>query len=150
MSQAHPAEVMHITFTAGGSGYTGSRGENMKTVIGPVTGEGVAAFFFFSWIIQLLRNSIVAGHLGLLKPLSYLQAAGLWFLITLLFAWVGIRAGAMPTCAVKPGIGRRSAAGWKPASGKPWPVGPKVRPMLSVRDWARRSRRRSSANSGTG
>jgi len=65
----------------------------MKTVIGLVTGGGVAAFFFFSWIIQMLWNSIVAGHLGLLKPLSYLQAAGLWFLVSLLFAWVGIGAG---------------------------------------------------------
>jgi hypothetical protein len=57
-----------------------------------VTGGGVAAFFFFSWIIQLLWNSIVVGYLGLLKPLTYLQAAGLWFLLILLFAWVGIGA----------------------------------------------------------
>jgi len=64
----------------------------MKWVGGLVTGGGIAAFFFFSWIIQLLFNSIVVGHLGLFKPLSYLQAAGLWFLITLLFAWVGIGA----------------------------------------------------------
>jgi len=64
----------------------------MKWVGGLVTGGGIAAFFFFSWIIQMLFNSIVVGHLGLFKPLSYLQAAGLWFLITLLFAWVGIGA----------------------------------------------------------
>ena len=43
----------------------------MKTVIGLVTGGGVAAFFFFSWIIQMLWNSIVAGHLGLLKSLLH-------------------------------------------------------------------------------
>ena len=66
----------------------------MRTVIGLITGGGVAAFFFFSWVIQMLWNSIVYGHLGLFKPLSYLQAAGLWFLITLLFAWTGIGAGA--------------------------------------------------------
>lgn len=65
----------------------------MRWIIGLVTGGGIAAFFFFSWIIQMLWNSIVAGHLGLLKPLSYLQAAGLWFLVSLLFAWVGIGAG---------------------------------------------------------
>lgn len=65
----------------------------MRWIGGLVTGGGVAAFFFFSWIIQMLFNSIVVGHLGLFKPLSYLQAAGLWFLITLLFAWVGIGAG---------------------------------------------------------
>jgi hypothetical protein len=41
----------------------------------------------------MLWNSIVVGHLGLLKPLTYLQAAGLWFLLILLFAWTGIGAG---------------------------------------------------------
>ncbi len=61
--------------------------------IGWLFGGGVAAFFFFSWIIQLLFNSIVVGQLGLFeKPLSYWQVAGLWFLITLAFAWVGIGA----------------------------------------------------------
>jgi hypothetical protein len=64
----------------------------MKWVGGLVTGGGIAAFFFFSWIIQMLFNSIVVGHLGLFKLLNYWQAAGLWFLITLLFAWVGIGA----------------------------------------------------------
>jgi hypothetical protein len=32
----------------------------------------------------------VIGHLGLFKALSYWQAAGLWFLVILLFAWTGI------------------------------------------------------------
>jgi len=64
----------------------------MRLIIGLVTGGGIAAFFFFSWVIQMLWNSIVYGHLGLFKPLSYLQAAGLWFLVSLLFAWVGIGA----------------------------------------------------------
>jgi hypothetical protein len=65
----------------------------VRAIIGVVTGGGIAAFFFFSWIIQLLWNSLVAGHLGWSPRLSYLQAAGLWFLVTLLFAWVGIGAG---------------------------------------------------------
>ncbi len=66
----------------------------MKLITKFMAGGGVAAFFFFSWIIQILFNSIVVEHLGLLKSLSYWQAAGLWFLITLLFAWAGI--GAIP------------------------------------------------------
>lgn len=60
--------------------------------VGGLFSGGVAAFFFFSWVIQLLFNSILVGHLGLLRPLNYWQAAGLWFLITLLLAWVGIGA----------------------------------------------------------
>jgi hypothetical protein len=55
-----------------------------------LAGTGVGAFFFFSWVIQMLWNSLVVGHLGLLVRLSYWQAAGLWFLIIVLFAWVGI------------------------------------------------------------
>lgn len=62
----------------------------MKLVRGLMTGGGVGAFFFFSWIIQMLWNSIVVGYLGLFKALSYWQAAGLWFMIILLFAWTGI------------------------------------------------------------
>ncbi len=50
----------------------------------------VAAFFFFGWVIMLLWNSIIAGHLGALPALSYLQACGFWFLAILLFAWVGV------------------------------------------------------------
>jgi hypothetical protein len=33
---------------------------------------------------------VIHGHLGLAPTLSYFQAAGLWFLVSLLFAWVGI------------------------------------------------------------
>ena len=38
----------------------------------------------------MLWNSIVVGHLGLLKTLSYWQTAGLWFMIIMLFAWTRI------------------------------------------------------------
>jgi len=62
----------------------------MRLIVDSITGGGIAAFFFFSWIIQLLWNSLVAGHLGLAPTLSYLQAAGLWFLVSLVFAWAGI------------------------------------------------------------
>ncbi len=58
-----------------------------------ITGGEVAAFFFFSWVIMMLWNGIISHHLGLLPPLGYLQAAGLWFLTILLFAWTGIGAG---------------------------------------------------------
>lgn len=59
-------------------------------LVGGLLGGGIAAFFLFSWIIQMLFNSIVVRHLGLFKTLNYWQAAGLWFLVTLLTAWVGI------------------------------------------------------------
>ena len=62
----------------------------MKLFSKLIAGGGIAAFFFFSWVIMRLWNHIVAWHLGLLPPLTYLQAAGLWFLVILLFAWVGI------------------------------------------------------------
>ena len=62
----------------------------MRGLLRLIAAGGIAAFFFFSWIIQLLWNSIIAGHLGLLPELNYLQAAGLWFLVALLFAWTGI------------------------------------------------------------
>jgi amino acid transporter len=62
----------------------------MKLVRALMTSGGIAAFFFFSWIIQMLWNSIVVNHLGLFKALTYWQAAGLWFLIILLTAWTGI------------------------------------------------------------
>jgi len=56
---------------------------------GPFSLTGAAAFFFFAWVIELLFNSLVAGQLGLLKPINYWQAAELWFLFILLFAWSG-------------------------------------------------------------
>jgi len=62
----------------------------MRLLTKLVAGGGVAAFFFFSWVIMMLWNSILAGHLGLLPALNYLQAAGLWFLFILFFAWTGI------------------------------------------------------------
>jgi hypothetical protein len=63
-----------------------------------ISGGGIAAFFFFSWVIMRLWNHIVVWHLGFSKPLTYLQAAGLWFLVILVFAWVGIgtRRGLLP------------------------------------------------------
>lgn len=50
--------------------------------VGSLFGGGVAAFFSFSWIIEMLFNSIVVQHLGLFRPLNYWQTAGLWFLIS--------------------------------------------------------------------
>jgi hypothetical protein len=62
----------------------------MRWFGGLLAGSGIAAFFFFSWVIQMLWNSLIVGHLGVLKALSYWQAAGLWFLVIILFAWVGV------------------------------------------------------------
>jgi len=63
----------------------------MKMLRGLITGGGVGAFFFFSWIIQLLWNSIVVDQLQLVAvKVTYWQAAGLWFLLIILFAWAGI------------------------------------------------------------
>ena len=121
----------------------------MRWIIGLVTGGGIAAFFFFSWIIQMLWNSLIWGHLGLLKPLSYLQAAGLWFLVTLLFAWVGIGAGRYVYLRRKVRDWEEIAR-WRPASGRPSPAGPKGRPTPTGRSWAGRSRRGSSASYATG
>ncbi len=65
----------------------------MKWLDKTFSARGVAAFFFFSWIIQLLWNSILVDQLALVAvKLSYWQAAALWFLVTLLTAWVGIAA----------------------------------------------------------
>ncbi|MBC7344936.1 MAG: hypothetical protein H5U03_05900, partial [Clostridia bacterium] len=36
-----------------------------------------ASFFLAAWIFQMLFNSLVVGHFGLLRPVSYLQAADL-------------------------------------------------------------------------
>ncbi len=50
----------------------------------------MAAFFFFSWILQLLWNSILFEQLQLVPTqVSYWQAAGLWFFVIILFAWTG-------------------------------------------------------------
>jgi len=65
----------------------------MRLIVRVIAAGGIAAFFFFSWIIQLLWNSLIAGHLGLAVSLTYFQAAGLWFLVSVLFAWVGIGTG---------------------------------------------------------
>ena len=63
----------------------------MKLLRGVITGGGVAAFFFFSWILQLLWNSILFEQLGLVNTaVTYWQSAGLWFFVIILFAWVGI------------------------------------------------------------
>jgi len=63
----------------------------MKLLRGLMAGGGVAAFFFFSWIIQLLWNSILFEQLSLAPVrLTYWQAAALWFLSIILFAWAGI------------------------------------------------------------
>lgn len=64
----------------------------MRLIYKFLSGSQLAAFFFFSWVVMMLWNAVVAGHLGLTKPLSYLQACGLWFLATLLFAWAGLGA----------------------------------------------------------
>jgi len=73
----------------------------MKLLRGVITGGGVAAFFFFSWIIQLLWNSIVVDQLALVAvKLNYWQAAALWFLSIILLAWVGI--GVKPSRWLRP------------------------------------------------
>lgn len=61
----------------------------MKLSRGPFSPVGAGMFFLFSWVVQVLFNSILVGHLGLLAPLSYWQAAALLFLFVLLFAWSG-------------------------------------------------------------
>lgn len=63
----------------------------MKLLRGVITGGGIAAFFFFSWILQLLWNSILFEQLQLVQTqLNYWQSAGLWFFVIILFAWTGI------------------------------------------------------------
>jgi hypothetical protein len=48
----------------------------------------IAGFFVFSLVFQVLFNNIVVEYLGLFKSLSYLQAAGLWFLATMTLGWL--------------------------------------------------------------
>ena len=63
----------------------------MKLLRSAITGGGVAAFFFFSWILQLLWNSILVDQLALVAiKVNYWQAAALWFFVTILTAWMGI------------------------------------------------------------
>ena len=63
----------------------------MDSIIRLAVRGGVGAFFFFSWIIQLLWNSILVDQLALVAvKVNYWQAAALWFLITILTAWTGI------------------------------------------------------------
>ena len=52
---------------------------------------GVPAFFFFSWILELLWNSILFDQLSLVPvKVNYWQAAALWFMSIIVFAWAGI------------------------------------------------------------
>ncbi len=62
----------------------------MRGVMRIVAAGGVAAFFFFSWILQLLWNSILVSQLHLVEStVTYWQAAGLWFFVIILLAWTG-------------------------------------------------------------
>ena len=62
----------------------------MRGLFRLIAAGGVAAFFFFSWILQLLWNSILFEQLQLVPTqATYWQAAGLWFFVTILFAWTG-------------------------------------------------------------
>jgi len=63
----------------------------MDSIIRLAVRGGVGAFFFFSWIIQLLWNVILVDQLALVSvKVSYWQAAALWFFVTILTAWTGI------------------------------------------------------------
>ncbi len=63
----------------------------MRLLRGLITGGGIGAFFFFSWILQLLWNSILVDQLALVAvKVNYWQAAALWFMSIILFAWAGI------------------------------------------------------------
>lgn len=62
----------------------------MKLLRGLITGGGIAAYFFLSWILKLLWNGVLV-QLQLVPTLiTYWQAAGLWLFVIILFAWVGI------------------------------------------------------------
>ena len=62
----------------------------MRLLTRLITRGGIFAFFFFSYILMLLWNSVVAGHFGWAPTLSYLQSAGLWLLVGLATAGAGI------------------------------------------------------------
>jgi hypothetical protein len=73
------------------TGHRTERGFIVKLLRGVIRGGGIGAFFFFSWIIQLLWNSILVDQLNLVATkVSYWQAAALWFLSIIFFAWAGI------------------------------------------------------------
>ena len=62
----------------------------MKLLRGLITGGGIAAYFFFSWLLKLLWNGVLV-QLQLAPTLiTYWQSAGLWLFVIILFAWVGI------------------------------------------------------------
>ena len=63
----------------------------MRLLRGVFTGVSIAAFFFFSWILKLLWNSILFEQLGLIQgSITYWQMTGLWFFFIILFAFAGI------------------------------------------------------------
>jgi len=62
----------------------------MSTLFWVIRRGGVPAFFFFSFILMLLWNEIVVGQLGWGIPLTYLQTAACWFMISIACAWVGL------------------------------------------------------------
>ena len=63
----------------------------MDFIIRTIVRGGVGAFFFFSWILQLLWNGILVDQLALVAvKVNYWQAAALWFFVTILTAWTGI------------------------------------------------------------
>jgi hypothetical protein len=65
----------------------------MRLLRGLITGGGIGAFFFFSFILQILWNSIVVDQLHLVAvKLNYWQASALWFMSIILLAWAGIAA----------------------------------------------------------
>jgi len=62
----------------------------MKLLRGLITGGGIAAYFFFSWILKLLWNGVLLKLQLVPTLITYWQAAGLWLFVIILFAWVGI------------------------------------------------------------
>ena len=65
----------------------------MRALRGVLTGGGIGAFFFFSWVIEALWNSILVDQLGLVAvEVNYWQAAALWFLSIIFFAGAGLGA----------------------------------------------------------
>lgn len=62
----------------------------MKLLRGLITGGGIAAYFFFSWILKLLWNGVLVPLQLAPTLITYWQSAGLWLFVIILFAWVGI------------------------------------------------------------